>query len=76
MELLRSKGIDVRTSAKPVIHTKSALVDESFVYIGSENFTTNSLDENREIGLLAKSSADFTKMFHTLFESDCPGGTN
>lgn len=70
--LLKSKGIDVRTSKKPVIHAKSALVDGEYSYIGSENFSTNSLDENREIGILIKSSPDFKEMFYRTFESDCP----
>ena len=71
MTLLRSKWIDVRTSKNPFIHAKRALVDGIYGYIGSENFSTNSLDENREIGILTKSPPDFTKTFHTIFESDC-----
>ncbi|PJC56930.1 hypothetical protein CO024_00485 [Candidatus Gracilibacteria bacterium CG_4_9_14_0_2_um_filter_38_7] len=70
--LLKSRGIDVRTSKKPMIHAKRALIDDIYSYIGSENFSTNSLDENREIGILTKSSPDTSKTFHTLFESDCP----
>lgn len=70
--LLRSKRIDVRTSKKPVIHAKSALVDSEYGYIGSENYSTNSLDENREIGTLIKASPEFTKMFRSVFETDCP----
>lgn len=70
--LLKSRGIDARTSKKPAIHAKSALVDRKYHYIGSENFTTNSLDNNREIGILLKTPPDFVKTFIHTFESDCP----
>lgn len=36
---------------KPYIHTKSLIIDEKDWYVGSINFTTNSFDNNREIGL-------------------------
>lgn len=49
ISLLQGKGVDVRTSKRPAIHAKSVLMDESYSYIGSENFSTNSLDNNREI---------------------------
>jgi len=70
--LLVSKGIDIRTSKKPIIHAKSALIDDIYSYLGSENYSTNSLDNNREIGILMRSSPEFVKMFHSVFESDCP----
>lgn len=66
--------MDVRTSKKPIIHAKSALVDDTYSYLGSENYSTNSLDQNREIGILTKSSSGFVQMFHKVFESDCPKG--
>jgi phosphatidylserine/phosphatidylglycerophosphate/cardiolipin synthase-like enzyme len=75
IELLKSNGIDARTSKKPMIHAKRAMVDGIYTYIGSENYSTNSLDENREIGILLKSSLESTKTFKNTFESDCPKET-
>ncbi|MDP2104062.1 MAG: phospholipase D-like domain-containing protein [Candidatus Gracilibacteria bacterium] len=72
---LSKKGVDIRASKKPVIHAKSALVDSKYSYIGSENFTTNSLDNNREIGILLKTSPDFVEKWRGTFESDCPNTT-
>lgn len=72
LALLKSRGIDARTTKKPIIHAKRALVDGIYTYIGSENFSTNSLDENREIGILLKSSPASTKSFKNTLESDCP----
>jgi phosphatidylserine/phosphatidylglycerophosphate/cardiolipin synthase-like enzyme len=51
------------------------MVDGIYTYIGSENYSTNSLDENREIGILLKSSLESTKTFKNTFESDCPKET-
>lgn len=34
------------------MHAKAILVDGTHAYIGSENFTSNSLDGNRELGIL------------------------
>jgi len=28
------------------------IVDETYAFVGSENLTTNSLDENREVGVI------------------------
>lgn len=72
IKTLLDHGIDVRTSSKPIIHAKRALVDGQYSYIGSENYSTNSLDENREIGILIKSSPEEKKTFLAIFESDCP----
>lgn len=70
---LRSVGLDVRTSKKPTIHAKAFLVDGKYMYIGSENFTENSLDRNREIGILLRSDTRTNENFQGLFKKDCPG---
>ena len=71
--MLRSRGIDVRTSKKPTIHAKSFIVDDTYAYVGSENYTTNSLDNNREVGILLRANSAFVKQFRLAFYSDCPG---
>jgi phosphatidylserine/phosphatidylglycerophosphate/cardiolipin synthase-like enzyme len=37
---------------KVTMHAKAIVVDEKAAYVGSENFTANSLDNNRELGIL------------------------
>lgn len=69
---LKMRGVDARSTKKPVIHAKSVLVDSKYSYIGSENFTANSLDENREIGILLKVRPEIEKKWRQAFESDCP----
>jgi phosphatidylserine/phosphatidylglycerophosphate/cardiolipin synthase-like enzyme len=50
-ELGRS-GVEIRLVGTPYIHAKAIVVDDRRVYVGSQNFTETSLDENREVGLI------------------------
>ncbi|MGH2457838.1 MAG: phospholipase D-like domain-containing protein, partial [Chloroflexota bacterium] len=44
--------VQVRRLAKPYVHGKELVIDEREAFVGSENFSKASLDENREVGLL------------------------
>jgi phosphatidylserine/phosphatidylglycerophosphate/cardiolipin synthase-like enzyme len=54
---LAKHGIPVRFLRSPAVHVKSILVDGQRAYFGSENLTTNSLTNNREIGLITSETA-------------------
>ncbi len=45
-------GVDCKYVFTPYIHAKVIIVDETYAFVGSENLTTNSLDENREVGVI------------------------
>ena len=49
---LTDGGVRVRRLTKPYVHGKELVVDGREAFVGSENFSTSSLDENREVGLL------------------------
>lgn len=52
---LSEKGVIVRTyasSAKFYIHAKAIIADGNEAFLGSENFSAQSLDKNRELGIL------------------------
>src|SRR5262249_12390710 len=55
---LAAAGVDVRMMPAPMskelpyIHQKSIVIDEREVFLGSENFTYNSLDKGRELGII------------------------
>jgi len=49
---LQQNGILVKILKNPYIHAKLILVDNKKAYIGSINFTTQSMDSNREVGIL------------------------
>lgn len=69
IEELSKNGIKVKTLANPYIHAKLILVDKKYAYSGSINLTTQSMDENREVGILLSDANILTKLSST-FESD------
>ena len=52
IEELENHGIKIETPKSPYIHAKAIFVDERIAYIGSINFTTNSIENNREVGVI------------------------
>lgn len=52
---LQAAGVKkVRFLRKPMIHSKLIVVDGEAAYLGSVNLTTNSLDNNRELGVIIR----------------------
>ena len=49
---LKYGGVAVVSLGTPYIHAKAMVVDGAQAYVGSENFTTGSLQYNRELGLI------------------------
>jgi phosphatidylserine/phosphatidylglycerophosphate/cardiolipin synthase-like enzyme len=66
---LRAAGAEVRFLNSPYIHAKIVLVDRVRAYLGSQNFTATSLDQNREIGLIFDEPAGIARIAQT-FETD------
>lgn len=66
---LQQGGISVRAKHRPYIHAKLMIIDASQAYIGSINFSTESLDQNREIGI-AISQPDVLQQLEQDFEAD------
>lgn len=54
---------------KKTIHAKSVVVDGKILYLGSENFSTPSLDENKELGIFL-SSPYLIQQWEKVFNSD------
>ncbi len=54
--LLRKKGISIKfDSSKTTTHTKIAIIDSRFCFVGSHNYTHSSLSYNNELSLLIDS---------------------
>lgn len=49
---LRQGGVQVRYLITPYMHAKLIVADSTLAFTGSENFSSTSLDQNREIGLM------------------------
>lgn len=69
IQLLKENNINLKIIDKPEIHAKSILIDEKYLYIWSINFSSYSMDKNREIWILIKNE-DIIKQFLDIFTSD------
>lgn len=48
----KAAGAQVRYQGEPHLHAKAIVADGLTAYVGSVNMTTNSMDNNRELGLI------------------------
>lgn len=63
---LREAGISqIRFLEKPYLHAKMIIADGVKAYVGSENLTSNSLDNNRELGILVDDPAIVGELIST-----------
>ncbi len=54
---------------KPYVHAKMILVDDTYLIVSSINMSANSMDENREIGIILI-DAGIIEKFRGQFEKD------
>ena len=65
--LLKREGIEVHFVKRPFPHAKYIVVDGATAFVGSQNLTAQSLDVNREIGVVTRSpriAAELANLFH------------
>lgn len=67
-------GAQVRTINSPYMHAKIYLADDNRVIICSENVSTSSLDNNRELGIIV-SDPEIVKRVSQTFQKDWSRGT-
>lgn len=65
---LLAGGVPTRSQGRPYLHAKYVIADGQAAYMGSINFSTNSLDENRELGLLIAEAGAIETMRGTWFK--------
>jgi phosphatidylserine/phosphatidylglycerophosphate/cardiolipin synthase-like enzyme len=63
---LEADGIPVKKLSNPYVHAKAIVADDVLAYVGSENLTQNSLDANRELGLIVSAVSEVTKVEATI----------
>jgi len=73
IQQLKAGGVQVRELRAPYVHGKVVLVDGREVFVGSENFSRSSLDENREVGLLVSDPTTIQQVKET-FSRDWKAG--
>jgi phosphatidylserine/phosphatidylglycerophosphate/cardiolipin synthase-like enzyme len=66
---LAANGIEIRFSGRLYIHAKLLTVDDRAAFIGSQNPTANSFDNNREVGVIVQDAIGLTRCT-SVFERD------
>lgn len=70
---LKAGGCRVKYAIKPYYHAKTIIADNQTVYTGSINFSTNSMNNNRELGILY-SQTDLVQQVVKTYAQDFAGG--
>ena len=66
---LADAGVEVQLARGGLyIHAKMMLIDGARAYVGSQNFTATSLDQNRELGVLLTDRGNLTRLAATFAE--------
>jgi cardiolipin synthase A/B len=55
-------GVEVGVLSSPYIHAKAIVVDGERAFVGSQNLTATSLDDNRELGLIVAEPANVERL--------------
>lgn len=55
-------GVAIRFLDDPYVHAKVVLADGKVAFVGSQNFTSTSLDQNRELGILFDDAAAVNRL--------------
>jgi len=71
---VKGAGGSLVTVSTPYIHAKTLVVDGTTAYVGSENFSTGSLQYNRELGVIFSIASEVQKISSTI-SSDFSKGT-
>jgi phosphatidylserine/phosphatidylglycerophosphate/cardiolipin synthase-like enzyme len=71
---VKAAGCQIVELAKPYVHAKLMIIDQTSAYVGSANFTFYSLTANRELGVLFAVETEIQKIQQT-FEQDFAAGT-
>ena len=66
---IKQGGVQVKEDPRLSIHTKIIVVDGQKAFVGSENISTPSLDQNRELGIIVSDSGVLQTLQQT-FQQD------
>ncbi len=65
-KVLNEHGAQVRKLRDPYVHAKDVIVDGQEAFVGSENISKESLDQNREVGLLISDQTAIKRLSATF----------
>jgi phosphatidylserine/phosphatidylglycerophosphate/cardiolipin synthase-like enzyme len=70
---LKAAGVGVRKLATPYVHSKAIVADGALAYVGSVNFTQNSIEQNRELGIIVAEPAQVKIVGDTIAKDFAAG---
>ena len=73
-EHLRAGGVDIRLMSALYVHAKAIIADGERAFVGSQNLSATSLDQNRELGIIVDDPINLARLNRT-FEIDFRAGT-
>jgi len=74
VDKLTASGVDIRLSRRLYIHAKLIVADGERAFIGSQNLSATSLDQNRELGIIVDDPVNLSRLSRT-FASDFQAAT-
>jgi cardiolipin synthase len=63
---LTASGVDIRLSKSLYIHAKLIVADGERAFIGSQNLSATSLDQNREVGIMVDDPVNLSRLVRTF----------
>ncbi len=72
-ERLAREGVEIVLARGIYIHAKAIIVDRQRLWLGSQNFTATSLDQNREVGIVIDDPANVGRAIR-IFDADVAAG--
>ena len=66
---IKQSGVQVREDPQLYMHAKIIVVDNTIAFVGSENISAQSLDQNRELGIIVSDPSALNKI-QTTFQYD------
>ncbi|HEX2282145.1 MAG TPA: phospholipase D-like domain-containing protein, partial [Thermomicrobiales bacterium] len=65
-EALTASGVDIRLSRSLYIHAKLIVADGERAFVGSQNLSATSLDQNRELGIVVDDRVNLSRLTRTF----------
>lgn len=69
LDRLEKAGAKIFNLKKPYQHAKILIIDETVMYLGSVNFSRQSMEENREVGIITINKSSINKVLE-VFNKD------
>jgi phosphatidylserine/phosphatidylglycerophosphate/cardiolipin synthase-like enzyme len=66
MEKLAAAGVEIRLASSLYIHAKLIVADGERAFIGSQNLSATSLDQNRELGIVVDDPVNLSRLTRTF----------